>query len=490
VSAVALRRGVAGALVASVLFALLPLSTATASIPGDSNGGLRIMPLGDSITEGYDIPGGYRTKLYQQLAAAGKTVDLVGTLTYGTNQLPDKDHEGHSGWRIDQLDVQIGSWLAATNPRTILLQIGTNDVNQNYDLANAPARLAGLIDHILLYAPTVELFVASITPQTQGREPQTQAYNAAIPGIVSARGPNVHFFDMHAVLTGADLSDGTHPTQAGFDKMGVAWAQVLLATPPSLQPLPNLALGKAVTASTTVNGNLPGSLVDGTTATRWESATADPQWITIDLGEPTTIDSAVIRWEAASAKTFQLQVSTDNATWANAYATSSGPGGIQSISFTPVTARYVRLYLTQRNTQWAYSVYDLELYHHDLAAARPVTVSSTTNGNLGSYLTDGTTSTRWESQGSDPQGILIDLGQPTSVGRVVMKWEAASAKSFEVLLSTNGTTWSSAYSTTSGPGGVQAVTFTPASARYVWVYMTQRNTQWAYSMYDMEVYAQ
>jgi len=253
---------------------------------------------------------------------------------------------------------------------------------------------------------------------------------------------------------------------------------------------PDLAYGQTVTASSTVNGNLPAFVADGTTARRWESQTADPQWLTVDLGRATTVDSAVIKWETASAKTFQVQVSTDNSSWSNVYTTTNGPGGVQNIPFTPVNARYVRINMTQRNTSYAYSIYDFELYRHDLAASAPVTVSSTVNGNLGSSLTDSTTSTRWESQTSDPQGIIVDLGQASTVGRVVMRWETASAKSFQVLLSTDGTNWSSVYSTTSGPGGVQAVTFTPATARYVWIYMTQRDTSYAYSMYDLEAYAQ
>lgn len=251
---------------------------------------------------------------------------------------------------------------------------------------------------------------------------------------------------------------------------------------------PDIAFGRPATTSSQQNGNLASHLTDGTPAKRWESLATDPQWVTVDLGSNVTVNRVVMRWEAASAKNFEIQVSRDNASWSTVYATSNGPGGAQTVTFAPTNARYLRVYMTQRNTSYAYSMYDLEVYRDDLAASAPVSTSSIANGNLGSYLTDSTTRTRWESQSSSPQWVSVDLGQNRTVDRVIMRWEAASAKAFQVQLSTDNATWSTVYSTTSGPGGVQAVTFTPATARYVRVYMTERNTNYAYSMYDLEVY--
>ena len=60
------------------------------------------------------MPGGYRINLWQRLAAGGYTVDFVGSGFNGPASLGDHDHEGHSGWRIDQLDANIVGWLQAT----------------------------------------------------------------------------------------------------------------------------------------------------------------------------------------------------------------------------------------------------------------------------------------------------------------------------------------------------------------------------------------
>ena len=88
----------------------------TGAAAAESNGGVRVMPLGDSITEGTQVPGGYRIGLWQRLAAAGYRVDFVGTQFNGPAALGDHDHEGHPGWRIDQIDANITGWLGTAQP--------------------------------------------------------------------------------------------------------------------------------------------------------------------------------------------------------------------------------------------------------------------------------------------------------------------------------------------------------------------------------------
>ncbi|MFD1048931.1 GDSL-type esterase/lipase family protein, partial [Kibdelosporangium lantanae] len=119
----------------------------------ESNGGVRVMPLGDSITEGTQVPGGYRIGLWQRFTSGGYQVDFVGSQFNGPSNLGDHDHEGHPGWRIDQIDANIVTWLRNTNPHTVLLHIGTNDILQNSNVGGAPSRLSGLIDHITATAP-------------------------------------------------------------------------------------------------------------------------------------------------------------------------------------------------------------------------------------------------------------------------------------------------------------------------------------------------
>jgi lysophospholipase L1-like esterase len=226
-----------GAAALSLVLALGVGVTAAAPVVAESNGGVRVMPLGDSITDGYNVPGGYRINLWQRMAADGHTVDFVGSGSNGPDSLGDHDHEGHNGWRIDQLDANIVGWLQATTPRTVLLHIGHNDLNENHDVPGAPARLSALIDKIRATTPAVELFVAQVIPSTYPElEERVRAYNAAIPGIVAEKGPRTHLVDMYSAITTADLADGVHPTADGYAKMGDRWYEALRSVPGSLRP--------------------------------------------------------------------------------------------------------------------------------------------------------------------------------------------------------------------------------------------------------------
>ncbi|GAA0589489.1 family 20 glycosylhydrolase [Streptomyces crystallinus] len=125
----------------------------------------------------------------------------------------------------------------------------------------------------------------------------------------------------------------------------------------------------------------------------------------------------------------------------------------------------------------------------NLARNRPTTASSTeTAGFPPASATDGDPATRWSSAYSDPQWLQVDLGSTQSVGRVVLRWEAAYGKAFQIQVSDDATTWRTLYSTTSGSGGVQDLTGLSGSGRYIRLYGTQRGTSYGYSLYEFEVY--
>ncbi len=235
---------------AVVVAAAIAMQTGVAS--AESNGGVRVMPLGDSITEGTQVPGGYRIGLWQRFTTNGYRVDFVGSQFNGPASLGDHDHEGHPGWRIDQIDANIVGWLQTFTPHTVLLHIGTNDVLQNFNLSTAPNRLSTLIDHITNTAPTAEVFVAQITPLANAtQDAAARNFNSAIPGIVQSKvnaGRHVHLVDMHSALTTADLTDGIHPTAGGYDKMAATWFNALRSVPGSI--------GNQTTVNLLTNGNI------------------------------------------------------------------------------------------------------------------------------------------------------------------------------------------------------------------------------------------
>ena len=213
-----------------------------------------IMPLGDSITDGDSsngVEGGYRNRLYNLLAAAGYNVDFVGTMSDPNNPaLPDPDHQGMSGWRVDELidgriaDPAAGNideWLSVeADPDVVLVLIGTNDFLQDlYELrtesvSGVLAELDILIAKIATTRPYAKIIVSNLIPtaafyggQTAEATEATQvAFNNGIPALVAqhvALGRQVSWLDMHSELTTSDLYDTVHPTPGGYDKMADAW---------------------------------------------------------------------------------------------------------------------------------------------------------------------------------------------------------------------------------------------------------------------------
>jgi hypothetical protein len=124
----------------------------------------------------------------------------------------------------------------------------------------------------------------------------------------------------------------------------------------------------------------------------------------------------------------------------------------------------------------------------NLARGRTVAVSSTEAAGLeGSRAIDGNLTTRWSSAFGDPQWISVDLGSNAPLGRVVLHWEAAHGRAYQIQTSADGTSWTSLYSTTTGDGGIDDVPVS-GTGRYVRVHGTARGTVYGYSLWEIEVY--
>ncbi|HEY1013164.1 MAG TPA: cellulase family glycosylhydrolase, partial [Herpetosiphonaceae bacterium] len=286
---------------------------------------------------------------------------------------------------------------------------------------------------------------------------------------------------------------------------------------PSLQTT-NLALGRPASASSVeAAGFEAGLAVDGNAATRWASLEGvDPQWISVDLGAPYALNRVRLTWEAAFARAYRVEVSVNGSTWTQSYATTTGDGGVDDLALGG-TARYVRVYGTQRGTTYGYSLFEFEVYgapaltpttgptatatrtptptivappSGNLARGKTTATSSVEAAGLeGAKAVDGNaTGTRWASAYSDPQWISVDLGTQYTLTRVRLFWEAAYARAYRIEVSNNGTTWTQVYATTTGDGGTDTIDFGATRQRYVRVYGTQRATAWGYSLWEFEVF--
>jgi len=130
----------------------------------------------------------------------------------------------------------------------------------------------------------------------------------------------------------------------------------------------NLAQGRPAIATSVESGlfySLPAAnAVDGDPSTRWGSKFSDPQSITVDLGTAQPVGRVILRWEAAYARGYRIELSSDGTTWRDAFATTTGNGAEDNITFTPTPARFVRMTGTQRATGYGYSLWELEAYSH------------------------------------------------------------------------------------------------------------------------------
>ncbi|WP_031167839.1 penicillin acylase family protein [Streptosporangium roseum] len=125
----------------------------------------------------------------------------------------------------------------------------------------------------------------------------------------------------------------------------------------------NLAAGKKASASSTQSFLYPASkAVDGDPTTRWSSAAGDDQYLQVDLGSATTVARTVLRWEAAYGSGYAIQTSSDGSTWTTVHSTTTGNGDVDNVTFSPTTARYVRVRGVTRATSYGYSLYELEVY--------------------------------------------------------------------------------------------------------------------------------
>ena len=274
--------------VAPLVLCLLLAGAATAQT--------RLMPVGDSITQGGQGFAAYRYPLYFDLLAAGYDVDFVGTqsaLDGGGLPNPasypsylttfDRDHEGYWGWRTDQVESVIQSAAQLHQPEIVLIHLGTNDIGQNgaAGVTAADQNLRDIITLMRLEVPTATFLLARVIPigPSSGygaNAGQVGPLNAVIDSVVLAMDtpaspvigvdPNAGF-DLVTMMQG----DALHPNEAGEQHMADAWFATLApllppGNPPPLvdlsAPLPGASFVEPATLSLEATASDPnGSVV-------------------------------------------------------------------------------------------------------------------------------------------------------------------------------------------------------------------------------------
>src|SRR6266700_5830328 len=182
-------------------------------------------------------------------------------------------------------------------------------------------------------------------------------------------------------------------------------AGLLVTTAVTARAAPTLlSQGKTATASSLENATFPASnAVDGNTGTRWSSAFSDPQWIQVDLGSTQTICQVTLNWEAAYGKAFQIQTSPDAATWTSIFSTTTGTGGIQTLTVSG-TGRYIRMFGTVRGTPYGYSLWEFSVFTTSGGGGGDTTPPSAPAGLTASGTTANSTNLTWNAS-TDNVGV-------------------------------------------------------------------------------------
>jgi acyl-CoA thioesterase I len=198
---------------------------------------VRIMPLGDSITQSFSPLNSYRYYLWQVLVNQSYSVDFVGSMNGVANGPPgnpdfDMDHEGHAGWRADEILANIQVWATQASPDIVLLHIGTNDLCQGQSADSTVVDIGNIIDVLRMVNPKIQILLAQLIGQAPFANCGSPLLNAKLPTLVddknTARSP-ITLVDQY---TGFDPStmtfDGLHPNAIGDWRMADRWFEKLV----------------------------------------------------------------------------------------------------------------------------------------------------------------------------------------------------------------------------------------------------------------------
>jgi hypothetical protein len=180
-----------------------------------------------------------------------------------------------------------------------------------------------------------------------------------------------------------------------------------------LVPETDLAFSRPVTSSSDYSAEFgPANAVDATYSTRWSSQFSDPQWLAIDLGSTFNLTRVVLHWETAYASGYEIQLSSDGTSWTTAASVSGGDGGLDDVAISG-TGRYLRMYGTQRATQWGYSLWEVETYGTPAGGGSNVAPSVTLTSPVNGTTMTAPASVTVSANASDTDGTVarVDLYQ-------------------------------------------------------------------------------
>lgn len=187
-----MRKTISLAAAAVISVTSLPLISIAAESEPTSGDTLKIMCIGDSITDGFvpEYAGSYRKFIYDDLTKMGYNVDMVGVkddymLSYTdpkTGEVFEYDNAnvGYSGYSVKSYPGRNGIYevlestncLAELKPDVVTLMIGTNNIIDNHDMHANCEDLEELINFILRNIPEDSILLVSGIQQLDPNRPE------------------------------------------------------------------------------------------------------------------------------------------------------------------------------------------------------------------------------------------------------------------------------------------------------------------------------
>ncbi|WP_299819788.1 GDSL-type esterase/lipase family protein [uncultured Pontibacter sp.] len=219
---------------------------------------LRIMALGNSITQSNAANYSYRYNLWKKLIDANLEVDFVGSHAVHFDGNPnwpaykgqnfDPDNEGHWGWSADQIlngngdpgQGKLSQWLTGYTPDIVLMHVGTNDMFREQPLDETLNELREIIRLIRGKNPQATILLAKLIPahdQVAGTNAANNIinFNQQIPALaqeLNTTASRVVMVDQYTgfnATIGADTWDGIHPNASGEEKMAQRWFDAIMS---------------------------------------------------------------------------------------------------------------------------------------------------------------------------------------------------------------------------------------------------------------------
>ncbi|MFD2797112.1 discoidin domain-containing protein [Promicromonospora vindobonensis] len=303
------------------------------------------------------MAGNYGT--YEEALATAAYVNRLGRYAHenGANKIVLHNHQSEFTTRYPHPETgeMVSPWQvieANTDPRYVTFQL---DVGWAADAGiDVPAWIEEYGDRIeLLHIKDA----VNVNAEGDARQVALGNGELDLPAIIAAAEPYVEYYTYEWDYAPSFESSAESyqylrcylSEDEGDDQCGVEDGE-------------SLALGRPVTTSSIDDPARTGEMaVDGNAGTRWGSRWSEPEWIAVDLGASYDLSRVVIDWETAFASGYEIQTSPDGETWTTVHTVTDGDGLFDDIDLSG-TGRHVRLYATERATQWGFSLYELEIY--------------------------------------------------------------------------------------------------------------------------------